>query len=183
MADVLDVLFKEALDRFVGREYALVRKNAHEQAMCHRLAAYVEHTKDQHGLGGYWVDTEYNRHGDNVKRIKHAVTGEPINVVCDLLLHSRGELAEDNLIAVEMKKADGDEADKQRDRERLQAMTTACAEGVEPDHVCGYKLGYFLQVNTKNATLAVEEFRAGVLVSGFSLDFAQPARRGAHEER
>jgi hypothetical protein len=183
MADVLDVLFKEALDRFVGREYALVRKNAHEQAMCHRLAAYVEHAKDQHGLGGYWVDTEYNRHGDNVKRIRHAVTGEPINVVCDLLLHSRGELAEDNLIAVEMKKADGDEADKQRDRERLQALTTACAEGVEPDHVCGYKLGYFLQINTKNATLAVEEFRAGVLVSGFTLDFAQPARRGVHEER
>jgi hypothetical protein len=68
----------------------------------------------------------------------------------------------------------GDQGDKQRDRERLQALTTACSEG-EHDHVCGYKLGYFLQVDTKNATLAVEEFRAGVLVSGFSLDFAQKA--------
>lgn len=177
MADVLEILFKEALERFVSREYALVRKNAHEQAMCHRLAAYVEFSKDRHGLERYWVDTEYNRHGDNVKKIRHAVTGEPINVVCDLLLHSRGELANDNLIAVEMKKADSDEVDKRRDRERLQALTTACPKGVEPDHVCGYELGYFLQVDTKNASLVVEEFRAGVLVSSFSLDFVQPSRR------
>ncbi|SRR5258705_5928950 len=177
MADVLEALFKEALAQFVGREYALVRKNAHEQAMCHRLAWYVEHSKDRHGLEGYWVDTEYNRHGDNVKRIRHAVTGEPINVICDLLLHSRGELADDNLIAVEMKKTDGDEADKQRDRERLQALTTACREGSEPDHVCGYKLGYFVQVDMKNAAVLIEEFRAGVLVSGFSLDFAKPRAR------
>lgn len=75
------------------------------------------------------------------------------------------------------KKADGDEADKQRDRERLQALTAACPEGVEPDHVCGYKLGYFLQVDTKAVSLVVEEFRAGVLVSGFSLDFVQSAPR------
>lgn len=95
MADILETLFKEALERFVGREYALVRKNAHEQAMCHRLAAYVEYSKDRNGLERYWVDTEYNRHGDNVKKIRHAVTGEPINVVCDLLLHSRGELEEE----------------------------------------------------------------------------------------
>jgi hypothetical protein len=58
--------------------------------MCHRLGAYVEYSKDRHGLEGYWVDTEYSRNGDNVKRIKHAVTSEPINVVCDLLLYSRG---------------------------------------------------------------------------------------------
>ncbi len=173
MADVLETLFKEALELFVNREFALVRKNVHEQAMCHRLATYVEHSKDHHGLERYCVDTEYNRHGDNVKKIRHAVTGHPINVVCDLLLHSRGELKEDNLIAVEMKKADGDEADKQRDRERLQALTTACPAGVEPDHVCGYKLGYFLQVDTKNASLSVEEFRAGVFVSGFALDFVR----------
>lgn len=170
----LEDIFHEAVQAFVGREFALVRKNAHEQAMCHRLAWYVEHVKNQHGLEGYWVDTEYNRHGDRVKRIRSTGTGEPTNIVCDLLLHSRGELPDDNLIAVEMKKADGDEADKQRDRERLQSLTTACPEGVEPDHVCGYKLGYFIQVDTKNASLTVEQFKAGVLVSEFSFDFVQP---------
>jgi hypothetical protein len=92
-------------------------------------------------LANYFVDVEYNRHGDEKKTVLHPVTGQPINIVCDLLLHSRGELADDNLIAVEMKKADAAEPDKQRDRERLQALTTACPEGAPPEHVCGYKYG------------------------------------------
>jgi hypothetical protein len=176
MVAKLEALFREALEEFVGREYALVRKNAHEQAICGRLARYVENSKDRQGLEGYRVDTEYNRHGNNVKRIRHAVTGEPINIVCDLLLHSRGEQEQDNLIAVEMKKADGDEADKQRDRERLQALTTACPEG-QPDHVCGYKLGYFVEVDVKTATVLVEEYRDGKLTQKASLEFSQPRAR------
>jgi hypothetical protein len=176
MADILETLFKEALETFVAREFALVRKNAHEQAMCHRLAWYVEHSKNCHGLEQYWVDTEYNRHGDNVKRIRHAVTGEPINIVCDLLLHSRGELPDDNLIAVEMKKEDGKESDKQSDRERLQALTIACPEG-QPDHVCGYKLGYYVEVDVKAASLLVEEYRQGKLTQKSAMEFSQPRER------
>jgi hypothetical protein len=175
-ADILGTLFNEALKEFIAREFALLRKNAHEQAMCHRLAWYVEKSKDRHELEGYWVDTEYNRHGDNVKRIRHPVTGEPIAIICDILLHGRGELADDNLIAVEMKKADGDEADKQRDRERLQALTTACPEG-QPDHVCGYKLGYFVEVGVKTASVLVEEYREGKLTQKGALDFSQPRAR------
>jgi hypothetical protein len=33
-------IFREALDEFLAREFALVRKNAHEQSFCGRLAAY-----------------------------------------------------------------------------------------------------------------------------------------------
>lgn len=91
-------------------------------------------------------------------------------------MHSRGELADDNLIAVEMKKADGDEADKQRDRERLQALTTVCPEG-PPDHVCGYKLGYYVEVDVKNALLFVEEYREGRLTQKTSLEFSEPRAR------
>jgi hypothetical protein len=169
----LEDVFREALDQFLAREFALVRKNAHEQAMCHRLAWYVEHSKNHHGLDGYWVDTEYNRHGDNVKRIRHAVTGEPIPIICDLLLHSRGELPEDNLIAVEMKKADGDPDDKRRDRERLQSLTTPCAEE-NPDDVCGYELGYYVEVNVRAATVLVEEYRGGELTQSGTKEFTKP---------
>jgi|ERR1700730_1944182 hypothetical protein len=172
----LEDLFREALDEFLAREFTLVRKNAHEQSFCGRLAIYIDHAKDRHGLKPYYVDVEYNRHGDRRKRILHPVTGEPINVVCDLLLHSRGELKDDNLIAVEMKKTDGSDADKQSDRERLQSLTTASPEGAEPDHVCGYKLGYYLEVDTRNASLLVEEYRAGNLTQGGTLAFARPAR-------
>jgi hypothetical protein len=171
----LEDIFREALDEFLAREFALVRKNVHEQALCHRLAWYIEHSKNQQGLEAYWVDTEYNRHGDNVKKIRHAVTGEPVTIVCDILLHSRGEMPDDNLIAIEMKKADGDEDDKQRDRERLHSLTTACTEE-NPGHVCGYKLGYYVEIDIKAATLLFEEYREGKMTQSGTLPFTQPER-------
>ena len=179
MADVLEIIFSEAVRDFLAREYPLVRKNVHEQALCARLAMYVDGSKDRHGLADYCVDVEYNRHGDGKKTILHAVTGKPISIVCDLILHSRGELANDNLIAVEMKKADAADQDKRRDRERLQALTTACPEGSHPEHVCGYKFGYFLEVDVKAASLLVEEFQGGKLTSKSSLEFAPPQNRGS----
>jgi hypothetical protein len=103
----LEDIFHEALREFLAREFTLVRKKAHEQSFCGRLAIYMDHAKDRHGLNDYYVDVEYNRRGENRKQILHPLTGQPINVVCDLLLHSRGELQDDNLIAVEMKKTDG----------------------------------------------------------------------------
>ena len=172
MADVLNAVFAEALKQFVGREHSLVRRDVHEQAICGRLARYVEVAKDNHGLAQYYVDVKYNRHGERRKTILNAKTGQPINIVCDLILHSRGELEDDNLIAVEMKKADGSETDKQNDRERLQALTTACPEGAPSEHVCGYKVGHFLEVDVKNASLLVEEYRAGKLIAKSALEFA-----------
>jgi hypothetical protein len=100
----LEDIFREALDEFLAREVALVRKDAHEQSLCGRLAIYLDHAKDRHGLKTYYVDVEYNRKGEGRKHILHPVTGEPINVICDILLHSRGDLQDDNLIAVEMKR-------------------------------------------------------------------------------
>jgi hypothetical protein len=160
---------------FLAREFVLVRKNIHEQALCGRLARYVEVAKDNHGLGKYYVDVEYDRHGDRRKTIFNAKTGEPINVVCDLLLHSRGEQEDDNLIAVEMKKTSGRAKDKQTDRERLQALTTARPDDASP-HVWGYKLGYYLEVDIKNATLLIEEYRDGKLTQSGTLPFSQPVR-------
>jgi hypothetical protein len=100
----LEDIFREALDEFLAREFALVRKDAHEQSLCGRLAIYMDHAKDRHGYKPYYVDVEYNRRGEGRKQILHPVTGLHIDVVCDVLLHSRGDLEDDNLIAVEMKK-------------------------------------------------------------------------------
>jgi hypothetical protein len=62
--------------------------------------------RDLHVLTAYYLDVEYNRHGDRKKTVLNAKAGEPVSIVCDLLLRSRGELEDENLIAVEMKKAD-----------------------------------------------------------------------------
>jgi hypothetical protein len=171
----LEDLLREALDEFLAREFPLVRKNIHEQALCGRLARYVEVSKDKRGLHQYYVDVEYDRHGDRRKTICSARTGKPVNIVCDLLLHSRGEQENDNLIAVEMKKTSGRAKDKQTDRERLQALTTAHPEGGE-EHVWDYELGYYLEVDVKHATLLVEEYREGKMAQSETLPFTQPER-------
>jgi hypothetical protein len=67
--------------------------------------------------------------------------------------------------------------DKQRDRERLQALTTACPEGAPPEHVC-----YFLQVDVREAVLLIEEFKGGALVSKSAAKFARPQERRLRAE-
>jgi hypothetical protein len=150
-------IFREALDEFLAHEFALVRKNAHEQSFCGRLAIYMDHAKDRHGFKPYYVDVEYNRQGDDRKAVLHPIKGR-LHVICDVLLRSRGELRDDNLIAVEMKKDEADEEDKQSDREQLQALTSPAPEG-ELNYVCGYQLGYYLEVDIGHATLLIEEYR------------------------
>ena len=96
----------------------------------------------------------------------------PYHVVvinCDLILHSRGEIvAHDNLIAIEMKKAGRPEAEKEEDRIRLRAMTKATYDNIwsndgqtHPEHVCGYELGFFVELDSRNSTFKTEEFRDG----------------------
>lgn len=74
-------------------------------------------------------------------------------------MHSRGRHPEqDNLIAIEMKKANRPQAEKTADKERLKALTkdtfddTWSYDGVTlPEHVCRYVIGiyYPIEVNTQ----------------------------------
>ncbi|MDH2353336.1 hypothetical protein QCM80_22130 [Bradyrhizobium sp. SSUT112] len=173
----LEDLFHEALREFLAHEYTLVRKDVHEQSLCGRLAIYLDRAKNRdEALQPYFVDVEYNRRGEGRKQILHPVTHEHIDVRCDILLHSRGDLDDDNLIAVEMKKDDGSAADKQSDRERLQALTLPMPEDGNPDYVCGFKLGYYLEVHIGNGTLLVEEYRGGKMTPLGTAEFARRSR-------
>lgn len=167
----LEDIFREALDEFLARESILAYKKAHEQSFCGRLAIYLDHAKNRHGLQHYYVDVEYNRNGEGRKRILHPTTGQPINVICDLLLHSRGEQPDDNLIAIEMKKSDGRRRHKQSDRERLQALTAPPPWEGAMDYVCGYQLGYYLEVNPDNAKVLVEVYQRGSLIQSGWMPF------------
>lgn len=169
-------IFHEALDDFLAKEFTLVRKHAHEQSFCGRLAIYLDQAKDRHGLKGYYVDVEYNRNREGRKQILNPLTNQPINVICDLLLHSRAELDDDNLIAVEMKKAGARRRAKEHDRERLMALTTPLPHSGQLDYVCGYQVGYYLEVNIRYATLLVEEYRDGRFARGGTLEFADPQK-------
>jgi hypothetical protein len=124
---------------------------------------------------GYFADPEYNRkqHG-HVKTILSA-NMEVINITCDLIVHSRGRVIQnDNMIAIEMAKPNKTAADILADRSRLRALTKSSYDGVwsygdgaHPEHVCGYVMGLFIMVDRINRVVQTELFRSGEKVSRF----------------
>lgn len=164
-------LFSSTLKEFLERERANILSGISERNLCARFASYLEKNAISSGLRGYYADVEYNRNQGKIKTIlddKQRV----ITINCDIILHSRGaNLARDNLIAIEMKKADRPIEEKDRDRERLRALTKSSYDGVWsadgrtlPEHICGYKLGCYVELDVNNRTYVVEEYRNGRLL-------------------
>ena len=75
---------------------------------------------------------------------------------------------QDNLIAVEMKKSTGKRIDKEKDRDRLECLTKSpnqevwsCGGKALPEHVCGYGLGVYYEVNFRREIILVEYYCEG----------------------
>ena len=162
-------LFKDAFAQFLAREAEHILTGVSERNLCGRLAPDLEQEASRRGLTGYIADPEYNRmQRGQVKTILDS-NYEIVTVCCDLILHTRGaSIPNDNLIAVEMKKSDRPAARKEADRKRLRAMTKASYDGVwsadgetHPEHVCGYILGVYLELNLPAARFDVEFYSAG----------------------
>ena len=92
-----------------------------------------------------------------------------VSIVCDLIVHSRGEIIEkDNLIALEMKKSYRPKREKEDDKSRLVVITRDSYDGVWsfdgktlPEHVCGYDLGIYYEVNLKYKMVYIEYYAKG----------------------
>ncbi len=90
----------------------------------------------------------------------------------NFLLTSRGEIVEkDNLIALEMKKSYWLKKEKEDDRARLTALTRSSYDGVWsfdgktlPEHVCGYDLGIYYEMDLKTRLIYIEYYVKGELV-------------------
>ncbi|MDI4635959.1 hypothetical protein J7U46_23095 [Pelomonas sp. V22] len=176
-------LLREVLDRslemFFQHEVQEVLDGVNERSNCGRLAIYMQQTALNYGLVGYFVDTEYNRKQDG--KVKTILDSEfkVVTINCDLILHSRGHVvAEDNLIAIEVKKRDRPIAEKEKDRERLRALTKASyddiwsADGIAiPEHVCGYALGAFVELDKSQRVCRLEYFRGGEVFEQASIPF------------
>ena len=130
-------------------------------------------------LADYNVDTEYNRkQGGQVKTI---INNEEVvvSITCDLLIHTRGRVAEhDNLLALEMKKSTAPRAEKLSDKQRLCALTAIPYERVwsfggtaHPEHVCGYKVGIYMEINKQARNCYYERYRRGELLHSWSEEF------------
>lgn len=126
----------------------------------------------------YYVDIEYNR---NQGRVKTIISDqfEAVTVNCDLIVHSRGEIIQqDNLLALEMKKANRPATEKNKDRNRLIALTKSSYDGVWsndgialPEHVCGYILGIYYEINIRKNTIQIEYYCNGELFKKYDLKF------------
>lgn len=70
-----------------------------------------------------------------------------------------------------MKRVEHPAGEKLKDRLRLRALTKASYDGVWsadgialPEHVCGYALGYFAELDARRRLFLLEEYRGGEAV-------------------
>jgi hypothetical protein len=123
-----------SLQMLLDRDADLIANGAHEQAICHRLAVYLEKHTDLN------VDCEYNRSGSNIKAIP---TG---NIKADILIHRRLTHLF-NTLALEMKITHNQ--NRHDDVARLKYL-------VSTDFKFRYRLGAFLEIDNSAARVKPE---------------------------
>lgn len=170
-------LFENVNNEFLQYESALILSGVSERTICGALMYYLSRGIEGTALYKYHVDIEYNRNNGKIKTI---VNGDEqvINITCDLIIHSRGEnIEQDNLICIEMKKAYRPQSEKDKDRERLKALTkntfsdTWSYDGTTlPAHVCRYLLGVYYEIDIRNKSIKVEYYRGGEFLKEYYID-------------
>lgn len=171
-------IFDQTLDDFFEMEKENILLGVSERNLCARFSMLLDKTVKNNGIKGYYTDPEYNRTKNGA--IKTIVDNDmkEINITCDIVLHSRGEIqGRDNLIAIEMKKSERPDQEKNNDRLRLKALTKPVdevwsADGItNPKYVCGYELGYFLEIDLKQKMYILEKFEKGIHIYSKTVNF------------
>lgn len=161
-------LFLSANDNMTEKNAALFYSNSSERSICGALMLSMHDYLGNTPFREYYVDIEYNRNRGGL--VKTIIDKDEVitNVTCDLVLHSRGVFNDqDNLIAVEMKKATRPEEEKESDKKRLIALTqsenSVWSYGGEafPEHVCRYILGVYYEINKQCDSIYLEFYRQG----------------------
>jgi hypothetical protein len=162
-------IFNPALEMFLQVELSSIMNDISERNLCARLAMHLEHQMKIVGLQGYYADPEYNRMQDGQVKTMLSDQMEVINITCDLIVHSRGEImGKDNLIALEMSKPNKSADEVRDDKNRLRALTKSTFDDIwsndgktHPEHVCGYVIGLFMMVNRRTREITIDKFFNG----------------------
>lgn len=169
----LEKIFEEANRLFLRKNAMLFETRVSERTLCGALMIELHEVLKSTKYYDYFVDVEYNRNvGGKLKTLKKTIQGSDEQIVtinCDLIVHSRGQnVLCDNLIALEMKKSTGKRVYKNNDRTRLECLTKSPKQYVWsyggkalPEHVCGYGLGVYYEVNFKRELILVEYYKKG----------------------
>jgi hypothetical protein len=175
----LKQMFVEAMDLLIEIDHENIEYDVTERNLCARLAMYLEDQldPDDEELAPYFADVEYNRMREG--KIKTIIDHKQrvVEVCCDLIVHSRGVLeTDDNLLAIEMKKSTRPLPHKMSDKIRLRALTKTediwpASAGVEPEHVCGYKIAYYVELVSHKRYFKVEQYELGEVVGVWEMPF------------
>ena len=176
-------LFEQANDALLMVDYGLLADQVSERTLCGALMLHIyDLIRQDPSYKGYYADVEYNRNKGTIKTIRKAIRGpdeKSISINCDLILHSRGtHIEQDNLLAVEMKKSTRCTTEKNKDRERLIALTKDSFDDVWawdgknlPEHVCRYVLGVYYEINYRRRKILVEYYRQGQKIHSYTMPF------------
>lgn len=148
-----------AIARFYRHDPELLDVDVNERTITHKLAEYL-----QDEFPEWHVDCEYNRRGDQVKRLNLSnwhVSPEDMEaktVFPDIIIHRRRTDA--NLVVIEVKKSGGGE--KTKDLEKLRAFTGDL-----------YYFGLFLRIGWPIDHLELELFIQGEKTGNWTEDLRQ----------
>lgn len=181
----LKEIFNKANDKFLCADKKMIYDDVSERCLCSELKTFLKGELDKTPYKDYYIDNEYNR---NCGYIKTTINGKmkEIKIQCDLIVHSRGENeSRDNLIAVEMKKADRDDASKNSDRDRLCALTKPKHDKETwsyygktfPKHVCGYGLGVYYEVDKDKKIVIIEYYKDGKKIESYEKDIENAGKK------
>lgn len=178
-------IFETANMLLIQADRSLFKMKVSERTLCGALMLHLHEVLKETKYSSYYVDVEYNRNkGGKLKTYKKTAMGSEeriISIVCDLIMHSRGEnILQDNLLAIEMKKSTRPKKEKARDKERLESLTKETYDDIWsydgksfPEHVCRYALGVFYEINFRKNEISIEYYRSGSKIEESTLMYSQ----------
>lgn len=154
--------FVETNKNFLDKHHLLLEYKVSERTLCGALAIEISKALENSWYFAYFVDIEYNRNHDMIKLLPKKYVSDDFTegqqrIFPDIIVHSRGQRELDNLLVIEMKKADAYEEWKNIDRKRLMAMTMQ-------NGLFKYRLGIFYIVDFARKQIQLEYYVNGELV-------------------
>lgn len=155
-------MFWEANRAFLENHASLLKRELSERCLCGALMYELNKQLEKNGCNNYYADIEFNRAFENtINNVKHLPDeeGTPKRVFPDIIVHSRGEVGLDNLIALEMKKSIASQEEKDDDKARLKHLTKLNTNTSFGSYE--YILGIYYEINLDKAEIKIEFFYDG----------------------
>lgn len=157
----LKAMFLEANRVFLENHVSLLRCKISERCLCGALMYELNKQLEKKNLKKYHADIEFNRDEDNVKRISYKTDDGFYSkrIFTDIIVHSRGEVSLDNLIALEMKKSSASQEEIDDDKARLKHLTKMNTNTSFGSYE--YILGIYYEINLDKEEIKIEFFYNG----------------------